>query len=188
MVLTSAVRKARGIRHRVFLSYYHYDDQSYRNGFERAFDSIFITKSVQQGDIDTDNNDEYIKQLIQEDFIGGASVVIVLVGPKTKCRKHVDWEISAGLDVKVGGYSGLMGILLPTFPLTTNGNYYRSDLPRRLDANVNSGYASLYRWGDVTANVNALTAAIDGAFDRRVTDTDKIVNRSIPQMQRNTCD
>jgi Thoeris protein ThsB, TIR-like domain len=188
MVLTSAVRRARGIRHRVFLSYYHYDDQSYRNAFERAFGSIFITKSVQQGDINVDNSDEYIKRLIQEDFINGASVVIVLVWPKTKCRKHVDWEVSAGLNIKVGGYSGLMGILLPTFPLTATGNYYRSNLPRRLDANVNSGYASLYRWDHITANVGDLTAAIDVAFDRRVTDTDKIVNRSIPQMRRNTCD
>jgi hypothetical protein len=35
-------------------------------------------KSVQPGDIDTDNSDQYIKRLIQEDYIGDASVVMVL--------------------------------------------------------------------------------------------------------------
>ncbi len=188
MALTSATLKARGIRHKVFVSYYHHDDQAYRNAFENAFRNTFIVKSVQQGDIDVDNSAEYIKRLIQEDFISDASVVIVLVGPKTRCRKHVDWEISAGLNKKVDGYSGLMGILLPTFPLTADNKYNRADLPRRLDANVYSGYASLYQWSSITASVNALTSAIDEAFDRRVTETAQIVNLAIPQMQRNTCD
>lgn len=109
VLLTSAVLKAQGIRHKVFVSYYHHDDQAYRNAFERAFSSVYIVKTVQEGDIATDNSDEYIKRLIQEDFISDASVVVVLVGPKTKCRKHVDWEVSAGLDKKVRGYSGVMG-------------------------------------------------------------------------------
>jgi hypothetical protein len=170
------------------VSYYHQDDQRYRDAFERAFKDVFIIKSVEKGDIDPDNSADYIKRLIQEDFISDASVVIVLVGPKTKCRKHVDWEISAALDKKVGGYSGLMGILLPTFPLSADNKYQGADLPRRLDANVDAGYVSLHKWDFVTVNTARLTSAIDAGFDRRLTDSAKIVNRSIPQMQRNTCD
>lgn len=186
MQSTSASFRAQRVRHKVFLSYYHNDDQQYRDAFESAFGDIYIVKTVQSGDIATDNSDEYIKRLIQEDFISDASVIIVLVGPKTKCRKHVDWEISAGLDRRVGGYSGLMGILLPTFPLTSANEYNRDDLPKRLDANVHSGYAKLYRWNGITSNADSLAAAIDAAFKRRLTDANKIVN-GLLQMQRNTC-
>lgn len=188
MTITSKVLKAKGIRHKVFLSYYHHDDQAYRDAFESAFKDTFIIKSVQEGDIDPDTSAEYIKALIQEGFISDASVVIALVGPNTKCRKHVDWEISAGLNKKVSGYSGLMGILLPAFPLTTENKYNPVDLPARLAANVGSGYAALYRWDAFTTNGTALAEAIDSAFDRRVTETEKIVNASLRQMQRNTCD
>lgn len=43
------------------------------------------------------------------------TVLVVLVDPKTKCRMHVDWEISSALSTKVGD-SGLLGILLPSHP------------------------------------------------------------------------
>src|SRR6266851_8455860 len=110
--------RASAVRHKVFSSYYHHDDQSYRNWLENNFSDVAIFKSVQPGDIATDNSAEYIKRLIQEGYIEDSSIVVVLVGAKTKCRKHVDWEISAGLSSKVGGRSGLMGILLPTIALT----------------------------------------------------------------------
>jgi hypothetical protein len=38
---------------------------------------------------------------------------VVLIGPKTKCRMHVDWEIAGAISSRVGGNSGLVGILLP---------------------------------------------------------------------------
>jgi len=188
MAFSSQASSARSTRHKLFESYYHRDDQIYRDQFEEAFGGLFVIKSVQPGDIDPDSSTEYIKALIQRDFIDDASVVVVLVGPNTKCRKHVDWEVSAGLNRKVGGYSGLLGILLPTFPLNAENNYYRSDLPVRLDANVASGYALVYRWDWITASAVNLRAAIDAAFERRRTEVDKIVNASIPQMQRNSCD
>lgn len=174
-------------RHKVFISFYHKDDEQYRARLERDFGHLFVAKSVPAGGIASDNSDEYIKRLIREGYIEDSSVVLVLVGPKTKCRKHVDWEISAGLNRKVGGYSGLLGVLLPTFPLTNN-TYRREDLPKRLDANVHSEYAKLYRWDSVTASEGSVVEAVDAAFGRRVTDSGKILNASIPQMQRNTCE
>src|SRR3990167_3049598 len=56
-------------KHNVFISYYHKGNQKYRDEFETLFGHLFINKSVEDGDIDSDNSDEYIKHLIQEDYI-----------------------------------------------------------------------------------------------------------------------
>ena len=173
-------------RHKVFLCYYHASDQPYRDTFDRSYSHLFISKSVEPGDIATDLNAEYIKRLIQEGFITDASVVVVLVGRKTYCRKHVDWEISAGLNKKVGGYSGLLGILLPQFQLTADGKFLYKDLPPRLADNAKSAYADVYTWKFITASEQTLKNAVDEAFQRRLTKTDLIDNSSI-QMTRNTC-
>ena len=50
------------------------------------------------------------KELIRENYISDTSVVVVLVGKNTYCRKHVDWEISAGLL----NNAGLIGLALPS--------------------------------------------------------------------------
>lgn len=173
-------------RHKVFISYYHKDDQYYRDEFERLFGNLFINKSVNDGDIDSDLSDEYIKRLIQEGYIVDSSVVLVLVGQKTKCRKHVDWEISAGLNKKIGGYSGLIGVLLPNFPLTVDGKYYKTDLPERLADNVNSEFAEIYTWDWVCSSEARIKNAIETAFNNRVDKADKIDNSRI-QRTNNSC-
>ena len=143
-------------------------------------------KSVQTGDIDADNSDQYIKQLIQQDYIGDASVVMVLLGPKTKCRKHVDWEISAGLNTKVRGASGLLGVLLPEFPLSAEDKYQYDDLPARLADNVKSEFAKIYTWSWITEYESRLTNIVEEAFNSRVDLEDRIDNSRL-QMQRDTC-
>jgi len=163
-------------RHKVFISYYHKDDEYYRELFERLFGHLFINKSVGPGDIDEDNSDDYIKRLIQEDYISDASVLIVLVGQKTYCRKHVDWEISAALNKKVGGYSGLLGILLPEFLLTPDGKYSVEDVPPRLADNVKSGYAKVYKWEWVCASESRIKSAVEEAFKNRIDLADKLDN------------
>lgn len=97
-------------RHKVFISFYHHDDQVYKNYIDRYLSSNIINKSVMEGEYCTDNSDEYIKRLIREDKISDSSVIVVLVGPNTKNRKHVDWEIYAGLRPSINGNSGLIGI------------------------------------------------------------------------------
>jgi len=163
-------------RHKVFISYYHHDDEYYKHLFEGASSHIFISKSVQPGDIAAENSDEYIKRLIQEDYISDASVVVVLVGLNTKSRKHVDWEISAGLNKKVGGYSGLLGILLPTFRLQPNGEYLYADIPPRLADNIKSGYADIYGWDHACSHMKEIVA---GAFNKRISAATKIDNSRI---------
>lgn len=168
-------------KHKVFFSFYHHDDQYYKNILDQRFGSRIINKSVMDGEYDPDNSDEYIKRLIREDKVSDSSVVVVLVGPNTKTRKHVDWEIYAGLRTSINGNAGLIGVLLPTFPLDYNNRYNSTDLPARLADNVKSGYADLYGWNCFLNNFDSI---IQNAFDNRVTRRSKI-NNTRQQMQRN---
>lgn len=167
-------------RHKVFISYYHHDDQCYKNYLDRNFGSLMINKSVMDGEYDPDNKDEYIKRLIREEKISDSSVIVVLVGPNTKKRKHVDWEIYAGL-MNSNGNSGLVGVLLPEIRLTSDGKYYTLDLPGRLADNVDSGYAEIYTWDYF---INHFSSVIERTFNRRSTERSKIDN-SREQMHRN---
>lgn len=175
------------VRHKTFISYYHKSDQLYRDAFEKAFGHLFISKSIQPGEISTDVSSEYIKRLILEGYITDASVLIVLVGSRTLCRKHVDWEISAALNKKVGGYSGLIGILLPDIQLLPNGTFRYDTLPARLADNAHSGYADIYTWDWITSSTDNVRSAIHKAFENRINHASKIVNGR-EQLGRNLCE
>lgn len=167
-------------KHKVFISYYHQDDQIYKNYIDTFLSRNIINKSVMPGEYNSDNSDEYIKRLIREDKVSDSSVVVVLIGPNTWKRKHVDWEISAGLNPSVNGNSGLVGIVLPTYPmigLNINDAY----LPGRIRDNWDSGYANLYTWNYA---INHFDAIIQQAYDDRLYNKGKI-NNSRPQMKCN---
>jgi hypothetical protein len=173
------------VRRRVFLSYYH-QDELYRDLFEIQFAHLFINHSVKFGDIQTELSTEYIKRLIREGHISSASVVIVLVGPKTYCRKHVDWEIAAGLTKTIGGsgFSGLLGLCLPNHSSYGKPEYDTSVVPNRLVDNLLSGFAKLYDWTD---NEGLLVSWVEEAFNRRDSHADLRDNRRL-QFLRNRCD
>jgi hypothetical protein len=172
-------------RRKTFVSYYHHDNQDDRTRFENLFGDLIVSKSVEYGDIDSDNSDEYIKQLIQKDYLSDTTVLVVLIGPKTKCRKHVDWEISGSISTRIGGNSGLIGILLLSHPdYGADKKYNSANLPKRLAANLESGYAKLYDWTDDRA---IMQQWIENAFKGK-SDTEKIRNKSIPQMDEDTCE
>lgn len=94
-------------RHKVFISYYHKEDQSFKNYLiglkEYNFDtcssqSIFDDYSVRENDIDdTGMNDEDIRREIRDNYIKDATVLILLCGEHTKERKFVDWELHAAM-------------------------------------------------------------------------------------------
>ena len=167
-------------KHKVFISFYHHDDQKYKNYIDTYLNGNIINKSVSDGEYSTDNSDEYIKRMIREDKVSDSSVIVVLVGPNTKKRKHVDWEIYAGLRSSINGSSGLVGILLPEFPLEANGDYYTRDLPARLGDNVSSGYARCYTWNYAISHFDEI---IEKAFKDRIALRDKMKNDRL-QMQR----
>lgn len=169
------------IRHKVFISYYHQDDQYYRYEFQVKFSHLFINKSVEPGEIETDNNTEYIKRLIQEGYISDSSIAVVLVGPNTWKRKHVDWEISAALNKKVGGYSELLGLWLPNHPDFGSPNYHADLVPPRLIDNFKSGYAMLYDW---TEEMGKTINRIEEAFKNRI-EKAKYIDNSREQYRSN---
>ena len=84
-------------RRKVFISF-HEDDIDYKERFVHKARSVIIDKSVDTGDIDdTGIKVARIRQKIRDEYIRDATVTIVLIGPRTWQRKHVDWEIGSSL-------------------------------------------------------------------------------------------
>jgi hypothetical protein len=171
-------------KRKTFISYYHYDDQGYRDEFENLFGDLIVSKSVEYGDINSDNSDGYIKQLIQKEYLQDTTVLVVLIGSKTKCRKHVDWEISGALNKKVGdNYAGLLGILLPSHPDFGTGKAKHNLMPARLSDNLKTGYAIIRNWTEDRAKMQSY---IEEAFSNRTAKSEKRVNSRV-QMDEDTC-
>ena len=131
------------------------------------------------------HDQEYIKRLIQEDHIVNSSVVVALYGAQTHKRKHVDWEISAGLSEKVGGHKGLIVMLVPGFPVSPFDEYGRFDLERirsylhpRTADNLANGYADIYFWPGMFPGLQEVTVArmVEVAAQKRETHDHLIEN------------
>lgn len=112
-------------RHRVFISYYHSDDQQYKdklinmtefNYDTRRLQSIFEDFSVHENEIDDVGlSSEQIRRIIRDEYIKDATVLILLCGRNTKSRKHVDWELHAAMyDSPTNRQMGIVVINLPT--------------------------------------------------------------------------
>lgn len=157
-------------RHKVFVSYHHANDQEYRELFEGLFSDVYdimVSKSVEIGDINPNLKTDTIRQKIRDEFLRDSTVTVVLIGAETWKRKHVDWEIGASIrDTKLNPRSGLLGILLPTYPRPPGKpyNYYYSTIPPRLHDNIERGYAKIYNWND---NPRTVQSWIHEAFVRR---------------------
>jgi hypothetical protein len=155
-------------RHKVFVSYHHDNDQYYRNKFEELFANVYdimISKSVQIGDIDSNLQTETIRQKIRDEYLRDSTVTVVLIGTQTWQRKHVDWEIGSSIrNTSLNPRSGLLGIFLPTYPLSSDNKFNPYTIPPRLYYNLGNGYAKLYNW-----NTNHYTVQqwIHEAFENR---------------------
>ena len=159
-------------RHRVFVSYHHELDESYKKRFVHRFGDVYgtiIPAGVDIGDIDPNLPTETIREKIRDEYLRSASVTVVLVGTLTWQRKHVDWEISSTLhNTKLNSRGGLLGILLPAYRTANPGDQHgKGDphtIPPRLHDNVEAGYARLYDWSEDCGDVQAW---IHEAFLRR---------------------
>ncbi len=85
------------LKHKVFVSYYHHDDQKYRKQFERICNDVIVSQSVNIGDIDPNADTEYVRQKIRDEYLRDSTVTVVLIGKHTWQRKYVDWEIYSSL-------------------------------------------------------------------------------------------
>lgn len=154
-------------RHRVFVSF-HQEDDVYKDWFVQMMDDDFVDESVGDGDIDDDNlATDTIRRIIRDDYIRDATVTVVLIGPCTWQRKHVDWEIGSSLrSTKRNSRCGLLGILLPNHPNATTETYNRRLIPPRLADNTGEEdpYALIYEW---TNQPSSIRNWIHRAFVRR---------------------
>ena len=134
-------------RHRIFISYYD-EDRKYKDRFVRTMGDKIIDRSVQVGNIVDDNLlVETIRQTIRDEYIADATVTVVLIGPCTWQRKHVDWEIGSSLrDTNNNSRCGLVGILLPHHPDYDKDTFNPNLIPPRLADNCNGddSFASIY--------------------------------------------
>ena len=154
-------------RHKVFISYYH-EDQAYKDWFIQMMGDDIVDESVGDGDIDDDNlATETIRQYIRDGFIRDATVTIVLIGPCTWQRKHIDWEIGSSLRAtRLNSRCGLLGILLPNHPNAVTRQDNPRLIPPRLADNTSSDspYALVYDWSYQTSDIRNW---IHRAFTRR---------------------
>lgn len=139
-------------KHKVFLSYYNDEDQEYRRQFEEMFHEVIAPRSVNAGDIAPNENTERVFQLIRENYLADSTVTIVLIGKHTWQRMFVDWEIYASLrQTTTNPRSGLIGIILPTYPRNDKRYYDGHTIPPRLFDNLksqngNKPFASIHNW------------------------------------------
>ena len=106
---------------RIFISYYHNNDQFYKEELLRINEAynIFTDLSVDTGDIDDGLSDERIREIIRDDYLRDSTVTILLVGRETSNRKHIDWEIYSSMyDGIRNKKSGILVINLPTVNCT----------------------------------------------------------------------
>lgn len=158
--------------HKVFVSYYHDDDQEYKDRFERMCRDVIVSKSIQPGDIDTDTNTERVMQRIRDEYLKDSTVTVVLIGLHTWQRKYVDWEIFSSLRLTPSKLrSGLLGILLPTRQDFKTGKFDVCTVPPRLYDNAIKNnnpepYAYVYDW---TNNPREIQNWIEKAYSVRDT-------------------
>ena len=153
-------------RHKAFVSF-HNEDKKYKNYFMRMTRDDIVDRSVGEGDINKNLKVDTIRRAIRDDFIRDATVTIVLIGPCTWQRKHVDWEISSSLrDTQRNSRCGLLGILLPNHSCWRRKTINARLVPPRLADNcIGAGsYAEIYRWSD---DVETIRGWIHEAFGRR---------------------
>ena len=105
--------------------------------------------SVNDGDIDPNLSTETIRQKIRDEYLRDTSVTVVLIGAETWQRKHIDWEIGSSIrQTQYNPRSGLLGILLPTYPRTDQTKYNQHTIPPRLYDNIKCEFAAIYNWSD----------------------------------------
>ena len=132
-------------RHRVFISH-HDADREYKKRFIQMMGDLIVDTSVDEDDIDdTDLARETIRREIRDGYIRQASVTVVLIGPCTSQRMHVDWEIHSSIrNTDYNQRCGLLGICLPEHPDYRSDSYNDRLMPARLADNAggNNPYAT----------------------------------------------
>ena len=186
-------------RHKVFISYYHNDDQFYKNEIVtwNEIYNLFDDYSVNDGDIDdTYLTDEAIRVKIRDEYIKDATVLVLLCGSNTKYRKYIDWELHAAMyDTEKNPKMGILVVNLPScrnsiravedrekeivapntkWTTFTKRSEYESaypDLPSRLIDSLVTKHSDItfVNWNTISSDHFLLKELIDFAYMRRKT-------------------
>lgn len=132
----------------LFISYDPDTDEYWRVRFEDLFGRAFSTRSLPAGEIAAQDGDDYIHQIKARGYIDDNTVMVVLVGPRTYSRSHVDWEIAAALELKGSRPTPLVAIRLPTHPDHGKKSVNPNRIPFRLADNLRSGFLNLHDWSE----------------------------------------
>lgn len=180
-------------KHKVFISYHHDNDQEYKNELLRfnQFYDIFIDGSVDTADIDENLDDETIRTVIRDEYLGNTTVTLLLVGSETRKRKHIDWELySSMLDGSVNKKSGILVVQLPGYgdlvyashgevekklysgfnwtPVNSHADFKQRHpyVPARIIDNLETGSAmiSVTNWTTIINNPDSLRLLIELSF------------------------
>ncbi len=182
--------------HKTFISYHHANDQDIKDEIIKYFaQEDFIDKSVHEGDIDTETDENNIIRQIREEYISDSTVTLVIVGSETAQREYINSEIQASL--WGDNYNGLLAVVRDeiyneiytastcTNPMCNCGielrlktpsySKYLPDLVRKNHEFVSSAphyndsqvYCSILKYSTFVKDV---TKAINEAFDKRNSD------------------
>lgn len=166
--MANALYRLLAPRHKVFVSFHHGNDWQYRTAFEQLFAASYdvtVSASVQIGEIPPNTPSDVVRARIRDNYLQDSTVTVVLVGSQTWQRKHVDWEIGSSLrETLYNKRSGLIGIVLPTYPRASTQHYDKYTIPPRLSDNIDCGYAKIYSWSN---DPSLVSSWIHEAFDRR---------------------
>lgn len=170
------------MKHKVFLSYHHEKDLSYREQFEELFSNQFDvidSYTVKLNEIGNVGTSEF-RRTIREKHLKESTVTIVLIGEETWRRKHIDYEIYNTLKSTQNNLrSGLIGVILPTYSKYNSKTYTQRTIPKRLHLNLQNNYANIYFW---TENPTENQHWIHEAFLKR----NKVIpDNSMPIMKNN---
>ena len=135
-------------RHKPFISCYEQDIKC-KEEFVRRMGKRIVERSVDTGNIDdTGLKTTTVRQNIRDEYISDATVPILLNGPRTWHRKHVDWAIGSSIrKTKKNPRCGMLRIRLPNHP-----NYGKKPdihlLPPSIADNSKEEdpYALIYDW------------------------------------------
>ena len=156
-------------RHKVFISF-HEQDIKRKEALVRMMGKRIVDRSVDTGNIDdTGLKTATVRQKIRDEYIRDTTVTVVLIGPCTWQRKHVDWEIGSSIrKTKRNPRCGLIGILLPNHPDYGKQTLNPHLIPPRLADNCNGDpdYAAIYKWPE-RWRPEQISEWIERAFVRR---------------------
>lgn len=145
----------------IFLSHVS-DDKGYAVKFRTLLEPLGYS-AFTCFDIPSDQGPDIADKV--ESVLTHCSLVVVLVGPKTRLSRWVDMEIDLGLSPRIGQpAAGLLGIILPEHEDFSKPYYEPESVPARLHDRVRWEYALLRKWTD---NTQAIREWLQDAEKRR---------------------